>query len=292
MLFRAYTPPPPLGDLVENFWLYEGYASPHPKERIPPDGTFKIVFNLAADELRICDPWQPATSARFSGAIVSRPSATPFVSDAAQEASILGVNIRIGGAFALFGPAAVEPGGTHLNLADVWGPRTADLQERLAGAATPRQRVELLERALLARLARRRAHHPAVRVGLGRLGCPGGRTREVARAAGLGERRFGELFKSEIGIGPKAFGRIRRFQGAFARVRQGDTPDWARLAADSGYFDQSHMIRDFVEFSGLSPARYLRWLRELARQGVRVKPNHIPLADELRFFQSTRAPRP
>jgi AraC-like DNA-binding protein len=284
MLFRSYRPGPPLSDFVENFWLYEGYTSPYPKERIPPDGTFKLVFNLEDDALRIYDPWQPARCTRFSGALVSRPYARPFVTDASEEASILGVNFRLGGALALLGRSAAERGGAHVDLADVWGPRTAELQERLAGAAGPLPRFRLLERALLARLSWRDAHHPAVRVALDRLGCPGeggadGRTREVARAAGVSERRFIDLFKAEIGVGPKVFSRVRRFQRALARLRWDRAPEWARLAADCGYFDQSHMIRDFVEFSGLSPGRYLRRHAELARQGVRAKPNHIPLAD-------------
>lgn len=46
MLFRTYVPAPPLDRFIEDFWCYQGYASPHLKERILPDGTFKLVFNL------------------------------------------------------------------------------------------------------------------------------------------------------------------------------------------------------------------------------------------------------
>lgn len=56
------------------------------------------------------------------------------------------------------------------------------------------------------------------------------------------------------------------FLGALARK----TADWARIAVDCGYFDQSHLIRDFLEFSGLTPADYLR------RQSGQVLPNHVP----------------
>ncbi len=292
MLFRSYRPGLPLGAFVENFWLYEGYASPYPKERIPPDGTFKIVFNLAHDALRIHDPWQPARCTRFSGALVSRPFTRPFVTDASDEASILGVNFRLGGAFAVLGRAAAERGGAHVDLADLWGPPAAELRERLAGATEPLHRFRLLERALLAHLSRRDGHHPAVRLALGRLGSPGAdsRTREAARAAGLSERRFIEVFTAEIGVGPKVFSRVRRFQRAVARAGRSHAPEWARLAADCGYCDQSHLIRDFVEFCGLSPGRYRRWRAELARRGVRAKPNHIPLAGEVSFLQDEPTP--
>jgi len=55
-------------------------------------------------------------------------------------------------------------------------------------------------------------------------------------------------------------------------------PNWAQLAPEHGYFDQSHLIRDFLAFSGFSPADYLRRLNELRRQGSHVKFNHLPLA--------------
>jgi hypothetical protein len=53
MLFRAHKPGFPLSDFIENFWLYDGYSSPHTHERIFPTGTFELVFNLRDDELRI-----------------------------------------------------------------------------------------------------------------------------------------------------------------------------------------------------------------------------------------------
>ena len=59
MLFRSYTPAPPLDRFIEHFWSSQGYSSPHLEERILQDGTFKTVFNLQHDEFRIQDPWQP-----------------------------------------------------------------------------------------------------------------------------------------------------------------------------------------------------------------------------------------
>ena len=55
--------------------------------------------------------------------------------------------------------------------------------------------------------------------------------------------------------------------------------DWGELALEQGYFDQSHLIRDFVAFSGLSPADYLRRLHDFRNDGTNpIKFNHLPLA--------------
>jgi AraC-like DNA-binding protein len=54
--------------------------------------------------------------------------------------------------------------------------------------------------------------------------------------------------------------------------------DWAGVAAECGYFDQSHLIREFIELSGVSPTDYRRRQERLDRAGVHVKRHHLPLA--------------
>ena len=96
------------------------------------------------------------------------------------------------------------------------------------------------------------------------------RVHDVSCRLGLSQRRFIQLFAAEVGLTPKLYCRIRRFQRARELVRNVEAPDWTRVAFDCGYFDQSHLIRDFHAFSGLSPESYLRQSRE------HVLPNHVP----------------
>ncbi|HEX6046863.1 MAG TPA: helix-turn-helix domain-containing protein [Pyrinomonadaceae bacterium] len=81
--------------------------------------------------------------------------------------------------------------------------------------------------------------------------------REVAKYLGLSQRRFIQVFKAEVGLTPKLFSRIRRFQRTRSLIQQHTSLEWATLALNLGYFDQSHLIREFLEFSGLSPTDYL-----------------------------------
>ena len=281
LLFTSYTPAPPLDRFIENFWCYQGYTSPHLKERILQDGTFKAVFNLQHDEFRIYDPWQPINYRRYSGAIVSRPSGVPFVTDSADEACVLGVNFKIGGALPFLGYIASESGASHVDLADIWGRQAIELHDRLSREAGPQDRFRLLEGSLLRQLSRRQGHHPAVHAGVHALGSagPASRTREVARQVGLSQRRFIAVFKQEVGITPKLFSRVRRFQRALVLIRRNAVPNWPALALECGYCDQSHMIRDFVAFSGFSPAEYFSRQRAFAEQGLRTKHNHMPLVE-------------
>ena len=280
MLFRSYKPSPPLSDFIENFWLYQRYESPHFKERIFPSGTFELVFNLRDDELRIYKAAQPARCARFSGSIVSGPYSGFFVTDTAEEASVMGVHFKHGGAFPFLGLAADELADTHIGLEAIWGQGAGEIRERLSASAQPGRRFRLLEKSLLSRLLRPLEHHPAVSLALDgfRFDNAPAVVRRFARNAGLSDRRFIDVFRFEVGLRPKLFNRVQRFQRVLALTHRLPAPDWTQLALNCGYFDQSHLIRDFLAFSGFSPADYFRRLNDLRKQGLHIKFNHLPLA--------------
>ena len=84
----------------------------------------------------------------------------------------------------------------------------------------------------------------------------------------MSQRRFIGLFKDEIGLTPKSFCRIRRFQRTVGLLHRTEIVDWADVAPVCGYYDQSHMIHDFQDFAGLSPTDYL------ARRTAHM--NHVP----------------
>src|SRR5262245_40282058 len=118
MLFRTYRPRPPLRDVIEDFWLYRDYAGDHLRERILPSGTVELVFNLHDDELRIYGPDDRCR--RFSGALVSGPYAGSFMSDTAEEAAIMGVHFKPGGAAAVLGLPVDQLADAHLDLTAIW----------------------------------------------------------------------------------------------------------------------------------------------------------------------------
>ncbi len=74
----------------------------------------------------------------------------------------------------------------------------------------------------------------------------------------MSTRRFNHLFQREIGVNPKAFVRIRRSQSALSRLQRlrGKDPGLSLLAVETGYADQSHVIRDFKILSGFTLIQY------------------------------------
>src|SRR5262249_14981528 len=99
---------------------------------------------------------------------------------------------------------------------------------------------------------------------------PAVKVRDLARRVGLSHRRFIQLFTAQGGLTPKLYGRVRRVQRARGVGRETTGRDWAAPGLACGFFDQSHLIRDFGEFSGLSPVAYLNQMTK------HVLLNHVP----------------
>ena len=270
MRYFSHQPAPPLGDFVHNFWHCTDAPS-HPRERILPSGTIELVINLREDEVRIFGSEQPEGYRRFPGIVISGTYAGAFVIDPSQHASIMGVHFRPGGAFPFFGAAVGELANSHLALEDLWGRAAIELRDRLCSAPT-QKRFQILEETLQARL-RWLPEHPAVSLALDIFGPAGigDSVRAVAERVGLSQRRFIQIFTAQVGLTPKLFCRVLRFQHAREFVDQAATLNWRQVALACGYYDQSHLIHDFQEFSGLSPTDYL------CLRSNRLLRNHVPV---------------
>src|SRR5262245_35059689 len=271
MFLRTYTPASPLREFVDRFWFCSDTPS-HPRERILPSGTVELVINLSDDEIRIYDPAYPDRCQRYSGAVVSGPYRSFIVIDPLQHASIIGVHFRPGRAVPALGVPASELADAHVDLETLWGPTASALRERLCAAATPAKRFGVLEEVALGRLRQAPPRHGAIPVApdASEQAAAALKVRDLAWRVGLSQRRFIQLFTAEVGLTPKLYGRVRRFQRARELVRGATEPDWAAVAAACGFFDQSHLIRDFGEFSGLSPVAYLN------QRSKHVLLNHVP----------------
>lgn len=238
-----------------------------------PTGTMQLIFNLREDEIRLYDRQEHHRFRSFGGSLISGAHSRFVVIDTACQASTVGVHFRPGGAYPFLGLPAGELRDADIPLEALWGAKATELRDRLLDAETPEARFCVLEQTLMARMARLLACHPAVAFALREFrSAPRTRTvGEVSERTGLSRRRFIQLFREEVGLTPKLFCRIRRFQEVVRLVGSGRRVEWPDVALGCGYFDQSHFIHDFREFSGITPTDYLRNRGEHS--------NHVPLAD-------------
>ena len=270
MLYSSYIPRPPLSHFVDLLWHYDGYQQPHDKERLLPDGSMELVINLREDKVRMYDRRDIGQCQSFPGSILIGAQSEFFVIDTAEQAGVMGVHFKPGGAFPFFKLPAGELQNEYVALETLWGRDAEDLRERLLAASTVDGKFRILEHYLWKRLAKPLERHPAVGFALREF--QGTRTvADVSGEIGLSARRFIEVFTDEVGLTPKLFCRVQRFQETVRRIGMGRRVDWAGMALDCGYFDQAHFIHDFRAFSGLSPSAYA------AQRTGHL--NHVPILD-------------
>ncbi len=253
-------PAPPLSDFVALLWLYETDRPSHEKERALPTGTAEIVINLREDETRLYDAGDTERCLRLPGAVVCGPQSEFFVIDTEEQVATVGVHFKAGGIFPFIEPPSHEIAGRHTALEDLWGRTDAQrLRQQALEAPTPERKLDVLERELVGRLARASGRHPAVAHALAKFRrAPHAQTiADVTREIGLSPRRFIEVFKDEVGLRPKVFCRVRRFQRVLASIHRQESVEWADVAVACGYYDQAHFIHDFRAFSGINPTAYL-----------------------------------
>ena len=274
MLYRLYSPPPPLGHFVELLWLYEGFRPAHPRERLLPTGTIEIVIDLCVDRILTWGRRDVRRPFSLSGSVVCGAHSEFFVIDTASQDAVIGVHFRPGGAYPFLKLPSGELHNQHVDLSAFWGrQRVSELRERLVAASTPEAKLRVLEQALLEAARGTFDRHPAVAHALGVFHrAPGERTvRDVTEDTGLSARRFIDLFEKEVGLTPKLFCRVQRFQQVLRTIQSGGPIDWPDLAVACGYYDQAHFIHDFQAFSGITPSSYLA--------ACTPHLNHVPLYD-------------
>ena len=268
---HKYRPPPPFDAWIQYLWYAEGGPQAYRRQSVLPSGIAVLAINLADDRLRIYTGPEYAERRTLPGIALSGPTTCAFAIDA-HLPRMLGVQFRAGGAHAFLGPVISELRDAHVALEDLWGARARELHGRLADARS----IEAKFRVLFGALVNARAglpSHPAVGLALARFReAPlETRVRSVAAEAQLNSRRFIELFVSEVGLTPKRYLRVVRFQRVLRQIHGAPRIDWSGVAYACGYSDQSHFIREFKEFSGLTPSQY----RERATAGR----NHAALDD-------------
>jgi AraC-like DNA-binding protein len=254
-----YKPPPPLDRFVEVIWVSEGDPRPHPRERLLPDGSAELVVNLHEERIPLYQGENGERCQVFRGSVICGPHSQFFAIDTTAHLNVAGVHFKPGGAY----PFLKLPSGAihnlHVGLDTLWGARAGEMRERLLASKTPQTKCRVLEEVLLAELAGPPERHPAVAFALNEfhVAPETQKISDVTDRLGLSARRFIDVFRREVGLTPKLFCRVRRFQKVLRHITAGQTVDWAEIALTCGYFDQAHFIHDFRAFSGINPSSYL-----------------------------------
>ena len=227
MAYREIAPPAALRRHVECAWSLTtgGGIAGH---RVPPDGCLDIVYSRE-EGLRAVGTM--TVEQRF---------------DYGADATIVGVRFRPGMAGQFLGAAPEELTDATVPLEDIWGRAGRALAGQLEDA---RDAASLI----LGQLRQPVGPPGPVQRAIEAIAAAHGNVdlENIARQANLSPRQFRRRCLEESGLTPKHLCRVLRFRYACSRAAR--QTDWADIAADAGYFDQAHLIRDFREFTRQTP---------------------------------------
>jgi AraC-like DNA-binding protein len=255
-------PIPALRPFVALVWVSDNsvaelYGQPT-REHVLPSGMMHLVSRLTDCPLRILCSQDDSRVQPVGSSIVGGIRSRFYIRELSAPSCSVGAVLRPGAAGLLFGATADELAERHTPLEDLWDASARSVRERLLEADNV-YRLAILESTLAARLPRVRSLHPAIASVIDEMHSLQS-VEAAVQQSGISHRQFIAHFRRAVGLAPKTYLRVLRFQRGLQSLRQGKATSLVSLAAEAGYSDQAHFNRDFLEFTGITPMTYQRLL--------------------------------
>ena len=256
MKYKLYKPSSYLSNFVKYYWQFELDAIPQEvhANRVIPSGELQIIFHYKTPFKEVDKNHQTFIQPQCVICGQQTEYKDIFSSDTSGMLAVV---------FYPYALAAFLPNSVHeftnksISLDNFFQTEIKDLQERIIEANDVHARIILVEEFLLKKLSisdsftiTKDATNIISRTN-GQLAVG-----EIADKLNISKRQFERIFLSNVGLSPKKFGRVVRF--SYSTQLFGKDISLTKLAQKAGYFDQSHLIRDFKEFTGFSPKEFFR----------------------------------
>jgi len=262
LIFVTRIPRPPLANLVEMLAYNEGYCPSYAKEVILPDGGIDLIIDLTPRPKNIYDNDRlHAVQTCYDGWISGMRNERITI-DSGKNLSprMVVIRFRPGGARPFFKFPMNELANIVVDLEQVWGRPFRDLRDQLGETTSPMEVLEKLERALIDWAGNNLEPHHCMdhaATMIAKMKKPL-TMKQLTRHIGYSHKHFIKLFETHIGVSPKRYSRIMRFQAMVRELEMGVPPSWSQFAQTFGFYDQAHFNNEFRAFAGMTPTRYLQ----------------------------------
>ncbi len=261
MIFEMPRPSASHDKYVECFIYFKGYMPQHSIERVVPDGHVYLIFELdnlprytyINDSLK---PDRTFTKCWFSGlqknyiSISALPDSEMFV-----------IKFKPGEAIPYLHTTLDEVSNSVIPAEQILGEAVFELREKLFNTNTPKEKFDLANQFLTDLFYSDFQPHESVYKAIERLQCDpeffDTTMMQIIEESGFSKKHFIDLFKKSVGVTPKYFQRILRFNCIIPKVQQEQEISWPQISAECGFYDQAHFIREFRQFSGYNPESFL-----------------------------------
>lgn len=263
MIFQSHIPSFPLNNYIASMFYYEGLSPTHNLDRFLPDGNTELIINLnespqsihhnqTLNQIQIC-----------KHAWVSGVRTKPITIPSGRGSRMLVIAFRKGKAFPFYPLPMNEISDFVIESDLIFGQSILDLRDQLLASSSIANMFLLTETFLLTRagfntLQSDSFSHCIDYAITQIIKFPNQLCLEkLSDEIGYSQKHFIHLFKSQVGLTPKQYMNVLRFQKSIAEIESTSIYDWTFIAQQSGFYDQSHFIHSFKEFSGFTPNEYV-----------------------------------
>lgn len=258
MIFRAHIPRFPLDQFVEIIIYYEGVQHLHKVDRFLPNGDTEILIDFHDAPQFVYDNDTLKEIQACNHVWASGLRTEPITIPSGTDAAMMVIAFKKGKAAPFFPFPMNEIADSVVDADLVWDSDFGRLREKLLGTKDLDQRFTMVEDFLINKFLGQLDMNPCVAFAVTEMTNNPDQIRIAAmnHRIGYSQKHFTEMFRKQVGVTPKSYLKIMRFQKAIRTIDLSQSPDWGRISQDCGFYDQAHFINDFKHFSGFTPAKY------------------------------------
>ncbi|MGD9561751.1 MAG: helix-turn-helix domain-containing protein [Pyrinomonadaceae bacterium] len=258
MIFQAHIPVFPLNKFIEVLIYFEQAELSHTVDRFLPNGDTEVLIDFHDTPQFIYDNNSLKEIQACNHVWASGVRTEPITIPSGNGATMMVISFKKGMAASFFPFPMDEIADSVVDADLIWGSEFGDLRERLVEERDIGRRFAMLEGFLLRMFGARLDINPCVEFAVNEM------TRRPDRISiarmnekiGYSQKHFTEMFRRSVGITPKSYLKIMRFQKAVRTIDAATGIEWDMIAQDCGFYDQAHFINDFKHFSGFTPDQY------------------------------------
>ena len=254
MIFKVHKPTSRVGQFVELIWYTDVKGMFSGNVKILPDGSVQIIINLGPTQYLVTED----SKRGFNEGWITGQRTRPINVEISSDYKAIGIRFKPNGVFPFLKSLVSELKDEVIKLEDIWSNKFSLLREKLSEMSGVNEKFLIVEQFLLDFFHESDEPHAAIEYATRLLQQPFSdlNIRDVASKMGISHKHFIRLFKKHVGLNPKLYQQIFRFQHVLSELDNFDG-DFSKMVARTNYYDQSHFNREFKKFTGITPNKYL-----------------------------------
>ena len=272
MIFETHSFKNPLIDFIEAVFYFKAFKPDHSIERVVPTGHLFIIFELDGFERNTFDNESLVPNGIYKNVWISGMHKNYLSISAHQDSEMLVIQCKAHGAYPFIKKPIDSLNNKVIAAQEVFGAAILELRNQILNTTTSSEKFKLVEKWLLKQVDQTKSAPKEIVSILEEIKSkPISENKEIIACYPNSQKHLINQFKKYLGLTPKVFHRIYRFNEILKQLQNKQQIVWTHIAYEFGYSDQSHFIKEFKEFSGFNPQEFINF------DFHKEEPNFFPL---------------